>query len=159
MKEFQLNLASSTDSFTRPNDTTAYAQHDLVANDTTAANVDPLTFTFLHAGWLRKAVLHHTNPVAANGVFKLWIVAADFTPTNGDNGAFGGAVLANILAVVDITANNQSNTGGAIGETFFTNGQWEIPAGDCFGFLQVDAAYTPGAQEVFTVTLSIDNIP
>lgn len=143
--------------FTRPADTTPYAAADLAANSTTAGSVNAMTFAFNTAGWLRKVTLTHSQASATNSSFKLWLLTASITPTNGDNGALGNVTLANVLAVIPVDVDDVDATDGAFGVSTYDHGLIELPA-TCYGYLQADAAYTPASGETFVAALTIDAV-
>jgi hypothetical protein len=82
--------------FTRPANTTAYSAGDLVANDSTAANVVPMSFTTTDLadtsmlGTSVRVRINDTGPGTAAATFELWLFHVDPTGqvANGDNGAF-----------------------------------------------------------------------
>ncbi len=142
-------------SFTRPADTTAYAAGDLVANNTTAGSVVPLTFNFKEAGglpiWLRSVTMRKTQASVTNANFRLWFLSASPTVTNGDNGAIAGAFLSSVLfepVLLDATA--LLTGGGAIGSSVFDAEMLQLRA-PCYMLVEAMAAYTPASGEVFTL--------
>lgn len=170
--------------FTRPADTTAYANGDLVANNTTAASVVPLDFlsggNFLdtRAGWLRRAVvsLRGAGISATNGTFNLDLFRYRPAVANGDNGAYAPIAGPGLLgpdwicrlsgALVVATANEAYGSlqpGGA-------NNQFDVairldrpasnapfgPTDGLFGLLSAGAAWTPVASATVSVRLELD---
>src|SRR5436305_14342879 len=96
-------------SFTRPNDTTAYASGDLVANSTTAGSVAPLAFPLGNSygvGQFRmvRARLTKSGTGVTNASFRVHLYGAQPTPANGDNGAWSTDQAANWLGNIDITS-------------------------------------------------------
>src|ERR1043166_3581382 len=90
---FQINNLSA--SFTRPNDTTAYASGDLVATSTTAGSVVPLQIDLGNVAAVGHGITRiprarltksGTSPTNAN--FRIHLYEAAPTPQNGDNGAW-----------------------------------------------------------------------
>lgn len=85
----------ATDSFLRPNDATAYAAGDLVANDTVAGNVVPLTLDVAGATDLAAVLRRLRLTINGTGFFGTTVRAHLFrilpVPTVGDNGAFSVA--------------------------------------------------------------------
>lgn len=79
-------------SFVRPADTTAYAVGDLVANNTSAGSVTPMSFTVGRdadsGGMIRRIRLRKTGTSVSNALFRLHLYSASPTPSNGDNGAW-----------------------------------------------------------------------
>ena len=138
---------------TRPADTTAYAAGDLVANSVTAGSVVPLTVT---AGisspcWLRGITLRHSQASVTNSNFRVWLMNASPTVTNGDNAIIAGTFLATVLnepLVVDV--ETLLTGGGAIGTSLFDAGMLRIVP-TMYALIEARAAYTPASAEVFTL--------
>lgn len=158
-------IFSPFSSFTRPADTTAYAQNDIVANSTTAASITPMKFGLNgsgKAGIIRSARLYKSDKTVTNGTFTAFLFTADpGTPTNGDNGAFGVASAAAFLGSFAIDLTTGALAGGTTGAAknsaalaipFF------LPAlnDKLYALLRADAAYTPASAEVFKLTLDIE---
>ena len=142
-------------SFTRPADTTAYGAGDLVANSTTAGSVVPMDFKFVGpsvGGWLSSVQMTHSTATVANSTFRLWLMSALPTVTNGDNGALAGITAANVIGTVALTVDQAA--GFAHGLTLVARGVWIPPR--CWGLLQATAAYAPGNAEVFRLALMFD---
>ena len=170
--------------FTRPNDALAYGNGDLVANDTTAANVVPLdflndgNFRDTRAGWLRRAMLtiRAAGVSITSGTFNLDLYRFRPTVTNGDNGVYAPlsspglqgpgwiARLSGSLVVATANEAYASLTPGA------GQNQFDIPirldrplrtAADqtsdgLWGLLSAGAAWTPVANAVFNVRCEFD---
>ena len=153
-------------SFTRPNDTTAYAASDLVANSTTAGSVVPLKFelgsqpAFAHLRLVR-ARISKTGTSTTNANFRLHLYSQSPTCANGDNGAWstnqaafwlGNIDVTSMLAFTDGCAGTGSLPAGSEAFLRFTNNTASTPT-YIYGLLMAQAAYTPAAQEVFSVTI------
>jgi len=140
----------SSSSFTRPNDTTAYGSGDLVANSTTAGSVSPLTFTFPGNAAISRVKLKKSGATPTNANFTLHLYQNSPTVTNGDNGSFASTEsgwLASIALDATTSLGSDANS---------TSNSFSVPvvaSGTVYGLLRAAAAYTPAAQEVFTVTL------
>jgi len=157
---FQINNLSAA--FTRPNDTTAYASGDLVANATAAGSVVPLRIDLgniaaVGHGLTRitRARLTKSGPSAANASFRVHLYEAAPVPQNGDNGAWSTDHAASWLGNIDITAM-LAFTDGCTGTGSATAGSemfLRLASGAIFALLEARAAYTPVANEVFTLTL------
>lgn len=149
--------------FTRPADTTAYASGDLVANNTAAGSVVPLSWANLPrssggAVQVRRARVKKTNTGVTNAQFRLHLYGASPTVTNGDNGAWL-STQSTYLGSIDVTIDKafsdaaegcgvpQSNTGTEINIV--------CSATTIYGLLEARAAYTPGSAETFTVELEV----
>lgn len=147
--------------FTRPNDTTAYASGDLVANSTTAGSVDAVSITVsrVAAGsfMLRRCKLHKSGTTTTNALFRVHLFRADpATVTNGDNGAFSVSGVADYVGGFDVTVD-RAFTDGAAGFGVPVVGSEmtvKLASGSVlYAMVEARAAYTPAANEVFTITL------
>ena len=152
------NLSAS---FTRPNDTTAYASGDLVANSTTAGSVVPLSFalggnSMPGATRITRARLRKSGTTATNASFRAHLYAASPIVANGDNGAWSTDQAANYLGAIDI-ASMKAFTDGCCDVGAAPAGAEmlvRLPAGaTLYALLEARAAYTPAANEAFTLTL------
>jgi len=152
----QYRRVSST--FTRPDDTTAYADGDLVANDVDAADVVPLSWPT--AGSRPFDIpgirLHKTGPTGAS--FRIYLFAAEPTvDTAGDNSAFASNVngAANVIAIYEGTLYGLKD--GSVGLLVPIAGvikrEYIGDPDTIYGLVRVGAVYTPIAEEVFTATL------
>jgi hypothetical protein len=148
-------------SFTRPNDTTAYASGDLVANSTSAGSVVPMSFPLggnSMPGTTRVARvrLGKSGTTAINASFRVHLYGASPTVANGDNGAWSTDQAANYLGAIDVTAMKAFTDGcadvgaAAAGAALLAR----LPAGaTIFALLEARAAYAPAANEVFTLVV------
>jgi len=156
--------------FTRPADTTAYAQYDRVADSTSAATV--LEFTNVaratgEAVRVERIRLRKTGTSLTNAQFRVHLFRTLPTVSANDNAAFstGGSVLAvadiaGYVGTIDITMD-KSGTVGARGVGVPTAGTGiTCEAAGTSGHetslwcvIEALAAYTPISGEVFTVTL------
>jgi hypothetical protein len=157
---FQINNLSA--GFTRPNDTTAYAVGDLVANSTTAGSVVPLKIDLGNIAAvghgitrITRARLAKSGTSPANANFRIHLYDAAPTPQNGDNGAWSTDHAANWLGNIDVASmlaftDGCTGTGSApAGSEMFLR----LASGSIFALLEAKAAYTPVANETFTLTL------
>ncbi len=141
--------------FTRPNDTTAYAANDLVANSTTAGSVVPMTFRIPSGPGVEVYAVRmvKSGATATNASFLLSLFGDSPTVTNGDNGAYAPTQSKPLGDyTLDLTGSVFSDdaakfNGSAYG-MFRTDADRKV-----YGLLKAVGAYTPAAQEVFTVTL------
>ncbi len=155
------NISAPT--FTRPDNSTAYAAAELVANSATAASVVPLLFTDTvrdNSGWgmIRKARIAKSTTTTTAATFKLHLYTASPTVANGDNGAWS-TTISGYLGAISV-ATDRAFTNGAVGDgvpTIGTEINYRINGGTTllYGLLEVTAAYAPGALETFTVTLEV----
>lgn len=155
-------IVAAATQFTRPADTTAYASGDLVANNTAAGSVTPLTFTVTAvtagAGSIRRARIKKSGTSTTNAQFRLHLWSAAPTVANGDNGAFSASGAATYLGALDVTVG-QAFTDGAVGFGVPVNGSeivFKLASGFTIrGLLEARAAYTPANAETFDVALEV----
>ena len=154
-------------SFTRPSDTTAYADVDLVANSTTAGSVTPMQFSFgvgngrglkILGGKIQKS----DGTDVANATFTLHLFGSSPTVANGDNGALSTDTAARIGSIafpIMLGYTDDARTQVAVGDQ--TGGinplhHYLRSTNSIYGLLEAKAAYTPASAEVFTVTLDVE---
>lgn len=153
-------ISVPSDSFTRPNDTTAYASGDLVANSTTAGSVTPLSFKIWNSGQGQTIVLRtrifKSGTTNTNANFRVHFYEASPALTNGDNGAWLSSKAANYLGNIDV-ASMFAFSDGCTGFGSAAAGaemRLKLSSGTTlYALLEARAAYTPAANEVFTVYL------
>lgn len=153
--------------FTRPANTTAYAAGDLVANNTTAGSVVPLSWANIvrTAGdcvRIERVRIEKSGTSLTNASFRLHLFEASPTVTVGDNGVFNtsGALatdkILNYAGSLPVTMV-WSGSDGAIGMGVPLTGPavTVTPSSGTtiYGLLEVTAAYTPASGEVFYVIL------
>lgn len=143
-------------SLTRPNNTTAYAQSDLIANSETAGQVAPLEFGSDGSGFraIRQARLHKSGANTTNATFQLWLLSARPTVTNGDNGAIAGNWSESVVGVLEGSTVFAASD-GVVGFLDAPNNVAPLGVGKLYGLLEARGAYTPAAEEVFTLTLEL----
>lgn len=154
-------ISTATASFTRPNDTTAYASGDLVANNTTAGSVAPLALTLDNPARvgtiISRALLSKSGTTATNANFRIHFYDASPTVANGDNAAWSSNKAANYLGYIDQTAMLAFTDGcaGFAGAAAGSEMRVRLSAGGStiYALLEAKAAYTPVAQEVFTLKI------
>lgn len=155
-----MQIGNASASFTRPNDTTAYASGDLVANNTTAGSVVPMSLSLNNSfpgGQTRitRVRLSKNSVGVTNAAFRVHLYAGVPTVTNGDNGAWVSTQAANWLGAIDITAMTAFSDGAA-GNGAATAGSellLRLSATSLTALLEARGAYTPVAQEIFTLTI------
>jgi hypothetical protein len=148
-----------TGTFTRPNDTTAYAANDGVTNATSSPS--PITFANAVQGAglgavLRTAIMRKSTTAITNATFRLYLF--DITPTvvPNDNAAYSLAIAdgANLIGTIDFSLVAGSDFAWGVGTLSPDVQPFVVAVGtSIFGIAQVLAAYAPGAQEVFTFEL------
>lgn len=150
-------ISTLSANFTRPNDTTAYASGDLVANSTTAGSVTPLSLalpsTAKNQAVVKRVRLMKSGTTATNGQFRVHFYGASPTVANGDNGAWSSNKAADYFGSIDATV--VAFTDGCMGVAAATAGaelNIRLASGSTiYCLLEARAAYTPAAQEVFTL--------
>lgn len=149
-------------SFTRPNDTTAYSIGDLIANSTTAGSVVPLSWVLggntLPGGTrITRVRFAKSNTSPTLSAFRLHLYQKTMTVANGDNGAWSSSGAADYLGFITGPTVLQAFTDGCADAGAATAGSEMIvrlaSGSTLFGLLEARAAYTPAANEVFTVIL------
>jgi hypothetical protein len=153
-------------SFTRPNDTNAYAIGDLVANSTTAGSVVfPIFPVVTKQGGDGRIIawrMTKTGTSATNANFNLHLfVATPTIATAGDNGAIATDVSAlgkgyiGYLAMASMTAFADGCWGLGIPPAPLPALPFTAAITQLYGILAAGAAYTPTAQEVLQLTLLV----
>lgn len=153
-------LSTATASFTRPNNTTAYASGQLIANSTTAGSVTPMLFSAWTSGQaqtiLSRLRIYKSGTTATLSQFRVHLYEASPVCANGDGGTWSTdkafSYLGNIDAPVmfpftDGCATFGSASAGSELRLHLTSG------GTIYGLMEARAAYVPVANEVFTVKL------
>lgn len=143
-------------SFTRPNDTNAYAIGDLIANSTTAGSVTRLSWTGATIsgnggkGMISSFML--ACSAAFVGTVRVHFLKTDHAVTNGDNGALvlTSLDLDNYIGSLDVSLDGAGN-GGALGFASNIGLDYELATGDTvYAVLEARSAVTPVAQAVFS---------
>lgn len=166
-------LRSKAPTFTRPNDTTQYAAGDLVGNSTTASAVVALEWKWSRSDLSRKQIAIRQGIINVSGAgaiaskairIHLFTVVPTFTSA-GDNSAISTVVatgFANWIGALDIAAmqlvaDGSFGVGGPLAGSEIIWDNLLAPSGETmslFGFLEARGAYTPAAQETYSVTLA-----
>lgn len=153
----------SANAFTRPNDTTQYGIGDLVANSVTAGSVVPVSFANAvraagEVSRLERIRIRKTGTSTTNAQFRVHLFSASPTVVNGDNGVFTPSSVAGWIGSLDAVVD-RAGSDGAIGAGVPVIGSsitFTIPAGTTlFALLEARAAYTPAAQEQFTLVAEL----
>lgn len=160
-------LANPSANFTRPNDTTAYASGDLVANNTVANSVTPLSWTAarIAAGsfMVRRARFKSSSTSLTNASYRLHLYTSSPTQTGGagantgDNAAWS-TTHSGYLGAIDATLD-KAFTDGSSGNGVPNIGSEinvSLASGQTiYGLVEARAARTPIAQEVITIELEL----
>ena len=157
---FQINNLSA--GFARPNNTTAYALGQLVANSVTAGSVVPMQIPLGNLAAvghgitrITRARLFKSGTSPVNASFRIHLYQAAPTSANGDGGAWSTDNAANWLGNIDV-ASMLAFTDGCMGTGSATAGSemfLRLASGNVFALLEARAAYTPVANETFTLTV------
>src|SRR5262249_44834416 len=132
------------------------------ANSTTAGSVVPLRIDLGNVaavghGMTRvtRARLAKSGPSPTNASFRVHLYEAAPTPQTGDNGAWSTHRAASWLGSIDVTSMLAFTVGcagtgaAAAGAEMFLR----LAGGAIFALIEARAAYTPAANETFTLTL------
>ncbi len=145
--------------FTRPNDTTAYAVGDLIANATVAGSIVPMSFAISRAtgkgGMLRRIRLRKSGTSVTSASFRAHFYSASPTPSNGDNGAWLTDQAANYVGACDVTIDRAFTDGAGGNGIPISGSEINFIADTYYVLLEARAAYTPVAQEIFTLELEL----
>jgi hypothetical protein len=144
-------------SFTRPADTTQYAIADLVANNTTAGSVTPISLVFVHDGAgikITRVRLLKSATSVTSASFRVHFYVTSPTCTNGDNSAWLTTV-SGYLGYADLTMS-QTFSDDAIGFGVAAFGdaircQPGNGSRTIYALLEARGTYTPADSEVFTL--------
>jgi hypothetical protein len=149
--------------FTRPNDTTAYASGDLVANSTTAGSVTPIALAVGRGttgaaitGMIRRLKLRKSGTSVTNASFRVHLYnATSITFANGDNGAWSTNKVANHIGSFDITMDLAFTDGASGIGTPRSGSEVNFTTQNVYAVIEARGAYTPTAQEVFTLEAEV----
>jgi hypothetical protein len=153
----QLTAASA--SFTRPNNTTQYSVGQTVADNTTAGSCHPMIFTLPTANFkLQRVGIVKSGSTNTLAQFRLHLHSQAPTLANGDGGTWSTSA-SSYLGDIDVDMTTRAFTDTAQGFGLFVTS--DVPAYlalnpatlTVYGVLEARAAYTPVANETFTVTL------
>lgn len=149
------------DGFTRPANTTAYADGDGVTNSTSA----PVALRFFQINRSGKGMvplgfkMTKSATSITNASFRLWLYSLDPTAVPNDNAAFSPAVWADrtiLLGYVDFTTWIAGSDGAVSWGSPVLTYLAALPAQfTVFGIIQAKAAYTPASGEGFAVQVHV----
>jgi hypothetical protein len=155
-----MQIWNLSQSFTRPNTTTAYASGQLVANSATAGLVVPMAFTVGGNSMpgqfrLSRIRLFKSGTSSTNAQFRLHLYGSPPSAANGDGGVWLTSGAAFYLGSIDVGSMKAFTDGCAdVGDDAAGSEHWIRLAGGAtyYGLIEARAAYTPIANEQFTVT-------
>lgn len=147
-------------SFTRPADTTAYASGDLVANNTTAGSITPMSFaigrgTSSLGGMIRRVRLRKSGTSVTSASFRLHLYSSSPVPSNGDNGAWLTDSAANYVGAIDVTCDKVFTDGASGNGIPLIGSEINFTADTYYGLLEARGAYTPASSETFNLLLEV----
>jgi hypothetical protein len=154
-------ITVSANSFTRPNNNTAYALAEVVASSTTNTSCGALSFSPARVASgtyvVRRARLVTSANSTANANFRLHFFNANVTYTNGDGGTWLTTGSNNYVGSMDVTLT-QAFTDGAVG--FGTSNQgselnYAPGANSLYVVIEARNSYVPANSGVFSVSLEI----
>lgn len=148
-------VQTPTSTLTRPANTTAYAQNDLIASNVTAGSIVVPSLTMVWGEWVLPRLRLSTNVTTgwsdAVLAVRLWTAAPTYT--NGDNGAYAVATGASsFVGRCDVTLSQDAD--GARGVCVPTVGNAFIGRGTrIYWDLQLSSAagMTPISGQTFTL--------
>jgi hypothetical protein len=159
----QPEIVIASAAYTRPANTTAYADDDAVSNSTTA----PAVLNFANVvrengghGIIRRAQMVDSVLGTLPTGFFLYLFSDSPTATN-DNAALSvaDADLLDCVGVVNLLATSAySATAGAIyvADNLYIPFQAETDDRDLYGLVQMNGTYTPASAEVFTFEIAVE---
>ena len=154
-------LKATSQTITRPADTTAYNSGDLVANNTTAGSVTPFSFKVPKAAGvkLHRVAVAKSAASVTNAAFRVHLYSDSPTVANGDNGAFS-STASSYVGFFDIAAPATAFSNTYYASGIYVNNSLTAPLffvsdadGYLYGLLEARGAYTPANAETFSVTL------
>src|SRR3990167_2992553 len=115
-------------SFTRPADTTAYTSGDLIANNTTAGSVTPLSFPIPNGRgcFIWRAKILKSGATATNASFRLHLFKNSPTVTGGDNAALAH-IEADYQGFIDVIVSGSLGSDDNSGTGIFVSNALASP--------------------------------
>lgn len=154
-------LKSTSQTITRPSDTTAYTSGDLVANSTTAGSVTPFSFRVGKNKGIKlwRVALAKSAASVTNASFRVHLYSDSPTVANGDNGAIS-STASSYIGFIDIAAPATAFSNTYVANGIFVNNSLAAPLyfvsdadGYIYGLLEARGAYTPASAETFAVSI------
>ncbi len=147
-------------SFTRPNDSTDYADGDLVTNSTTAADTRPLKLSLERGGKIIAARLSKSGTGLTNDDFTVHFYGSNPGPSAvADNAAFltSSVLMADkvgeVIFGVMVAASDDAFVYKNFGPEHSVSDHIPCAGHSIYAYIEANAAYDPLALEVFTLTL------
>lgn len=154
-------LKVTSQTITRPADTTPYNLGDLVANNTTAGSVTPFAFNVGQSRGIKlwRISVNKSTASVTSAAFRVHLYNDSPTVANGDNGVWS-STSSSYNGFVDVAApgtafsNNYTATGVYVNNSVFAPLFFLSDAdGYIYALLEARGAYTPGNAETFNITL------
>ena len=154
-------LSVTSNTITRPNDTTAYASGDLVANDTTAGSVTPFSWNvgLCRGIKLWRVGIAKSSASVTHASYRVHLYNDSPTVANGDNGAIS-STRSSYIGFVDVAAPATAFSDAYYANGVFVNNSVQAPLfmrtdldGYVYGLLEARGSYTPTAQETYAISL------
>lgn len=160
-----MRLKECVDEFVRPNNTTAYSSGQLVANSTSSGSVTPLSFNVSRGGIkvVTAKVTKTDETDVANATFRLHLFGSEPTVANGDGATIsfnesdyiGYITFPTMVAATDL-AYAKANVGDSSVDLGYLGLHHYASSASIYGLLEARAAYSPAAEETFSVTLTVE---
>lgn len=149
----------TSQSFTRPANTTGYTAWDIISNSATATTkmIFPTNF---ECGKISKIILKTDNPLFT-GKVRLWLVTDSAYSVVGDNVSMELPYASTAeVAYFDFVMNN-TGSGSAVCGVGGSNSEVSYKLPDksnmfIYGFLQTMVSQTPTSGQKFTVTITME---
>lgn len=139
-------------SIARPNDTTAYAAGDLIANSTDAGEVTPFAFKSPGQRSLLRGVRLRKSGTGALKA-RLWILSEEPELTSGDNDTLAGDFSEAILATLTGEASRAVTDGAFVFLAPEDDVALRVEADtQLYAVLTATDTFNPTGQEAFTIT-------
>lgn len=145
----------SSQTITRPGNTTAYQDTDLVANSATAGSVTPFVWEANNMAEQRivSAIVTKSTATTTNGSFRLWLFSETKAVTNGDNSAIAPTTMTGFLGTLSGSTTLAGTAGARTALAVDVQGEIWPNCGKIWGLLEAKAAYGPGSEETFSIEL------
>jgi len=152
-------VARASASFVRPANATPYVSGYLVANNTSAGSVTPMTFSLARVstkgGMIRRARLRKTGTSITNANFRLHLYSALPTSSVGDGAAWLSDKALNYVGAIDFTVDKAFTDGAAGNGVPLVGSEIIFTADTYYGLLEARGAYTPTSGETIDLSLEL----
>ncbi len=154
-------VKATTNTITRPGDTTQYASGDLVANSTTAGSVTPFSVVIPGGRGFKlfRVSLLRSDPLVTSATFRVHFYNDSPTVANGDNAAWSSS-SSGYQGYVDIAAPGTAFTNTGISSGVYVNNSVFAPMyialdldQTLYALLEARGTYTPTNAGTFQLEL------